>query len=298
MPSLKDRLRFLFSRRYRAEHPLVPVVRLSGAIGVGMGLRQGLSFQGVAGALERAFSMPGAKAVALLVNSPGGSPTQSHLIHRRIRLLAKEKELPVYAFCEDAAASGGYMIACAADEIWADPNSIVGSIGVVSGGFGFHELIERWGVERRLYTTGENKAILDPFRPEDPKDVARLRTIQERIFTGFKDMVRARRGEKLDLTNEAELFSGAFWAGEDAKALGLVDGIGEIRETLREKLGEKVRLRLVQPPRPGLIQQLLRRGPQQEAPLFGSGAFGSGLIDPRAALATLEERALWARLGL
>ncbi|MGJ3265475.1 MAG: S49 family peptidase [Salinarimonas sp.] len=303
MPSFTDRLRFLVSPRFRAEHPLVPVVRLSGAIGAGGGLRQGLSFQGVAAALERAFSLPGAKAVALLVNSPGGSPTQSHLIHRRIRLLATEKELPVYAFCEDAAASGGYMIACAADEIFADPNSIVGSIGVVSGGFGFHELIERWGIERRLYTTGENKAILDPFKPEDPKDIARLRTIQERIFAGFKDLVRTRRGEKLDLTQEDELFSGAFWAGEDARALGLVDGIGEIRTTLREKLGEKVRLRLVQPPRPGVLAQILRRGPQQEAPLGGLGAMldggaGTGLLDPRAALAALEERALWSRLGL
>ncbi|WP_372425013.1 S49 family peptidase [Salinarimonas chemoclinalis] len=299
MPSLAERLRFLVSPRFRAAHPLVPVVRLAGAIGVGVGLRQGLSFQGVASALERAFSMPGAKGVALLVNSPGGSPTQSHLIHRRIRLLAAEKKLPVWAFCEDAAASGGYMVACAADEIFADPNSIVGSIGVVSGGFGFHELIGRWGIERRLYTTGENKAILDPFQPEDPADVARLRTIQERIFTGFKDLVIERRGARLDRTQEAELFSGAFWAGEDAKALGLVDGIGEIRTTLREKLGEKVRLRLVQPPRPGLVAQILRRGPQQEEPLAGlRGALGTGLVDPRAALATLEERALWARLGL
>ncbi|WP_029030244.1 S49 family peptidase [Salinarimonas rosea] len=299
MPSLAERLRFLVSPRFRAEHPLVPVVRLAGAIGVGVGLRQGLSFQGVASALEKAFSMPGAKAVALLVNSPGGSPTQSHLIFRRIRLLAAEKKLPVYAFCEDAAASGGYMVACAADEIWADPNSIVGSIGVVSGGFGFHELIGRWGIERRLYTTGENKAILDPFEPEDPADVARLRTIQERIFTGFKDLVRERRGDRLDLAQEEELFSGAFWAGEDARALGLVDGLGEIRTIMREKLGEKVRLRLVQPPRPGILAQVLRRGPQQEAPLEGlASALGSGLVDPRSALAALEERALWSRLGL
>lgn len=301
MPSLADRLRFLVSPRFRAEHPLVPVVRMSGAIGVSTGLRQGLSFQGVASALEKAFTAPGARAVALLINSPGGSPTQSHLIHRRIRLLAEEKKLPVYAFCEDAAASGGYMIACAADEIFADDNSIVGSIGVVSGGFGFHELIGRWGVERRLYTTGENKAILDPFKPEDPNDVARLRAIQERIFAGFKDLVRARRGDKLDLTQEAELFSGAFWAGADAQALGLVDGIGEIRTTMRRKFGEKVRLRLVQPPRPGLIQQILRRGPAQEAPLGGGiGGLlgGGGLVDPREAMAALEERALWARLGL
>lgn len=301
MPSFAERLRFLVSPRFRAEHPLVPVVRLSGAIGVSTGFRPGLSFQGVASALEKAFTAPGARAVALLINSPGGSPTQSHLIYQRIRLLAKEKELPVYAFCEDAAASGGYMLACAADEIWADQNSIVGSIGVVSGGFGFHELIGRWGVERRLYTTGENKAILDPFRPEDPKDVARLRTIQERIFDGFKALVRERRGEKLASDQDGELFSGAFWAGEDAKALGLVDGLGEIRSVMREKLGEKVRLRLVAPPRPGLVSQLLRRGPQQEAPVGGGlgGLLGGGaLIDPREALATLEERALWARLGL
>lgn len=297
MPSFKDRLRFLVSPRYRAEHPLVPVVRLAGPIGISTGFRAGLTFQGVASALERAFSMPGAKAVALLVNSPGGSPTQSHLIYRRIRLLAEEKKLPVYAFCEDAAASGGYMLACAADEIYADPNSIVGSIGVVSGGFGFHEAIRRLGVERRLYTTGENKAILDPFKPEEPKDVERLRTIQARIFGAFTDLVKARRGDKLDLTDEGELFSGAFWAGLDAKALGLIDGIGEIRSTLREKHGEKVRLRLVEPARPGLLSRVLRRGPSQAAPLDGFLS-GGGLIDPREAIAALEERALWARLGL
>lgn len=297
MPSFADRLRFLVSPRFRAEHPLVPVVRLSGAIGMPSGLRQGLNFAGVSASLERAFTMPGAKAVALLVNSPGGSPTQSHLIFRRIRLLAEEKKLPVYAFCEDAAASGGYMLACAADEIYADPNSIVGSIGVVSGGFGFHELIARWGVERRLYTTGENKAILDPFKPEDPKDVARLRTIQDRIFSSFKDLVKTRRGARLVLDDESELFSGAFWAGEDALALGLVDGIGELRSTLRAKFGEKVRLRLIQPPATGLVGRLMRRGPAQDGAAGFLGA-AAGLLDPREAIGALEERALWARLGL
>ena len=299
MPSLSQRLRRLLPWGSRGDAPVVPVVRLAGAIGVAVGFRPGLSLAAAAPALERAFSWPGAKAVALLINSPGGSPTQSHLIHKRIRVLADEKKLPVHAFVEDAAASGGYMIACAADDIHADPNSIVGSIGVVSGGFGFHELIARYGIERRLYTTGEYKALLDPFKPERAEDVARLREIQARIFESFKDLVRARRGERLP-EEDGDLFTGAFWAGEDALRMGLVDGIGEARGVLRAKYGEGVRPRLVQTVRPGLVARLLRRGgPSMEmsaAGLLGGGS--AGLLDPTELMAALEERALWSRLGL
>jgi signal peptide peptidase SppA len=274
------------------DHPIVPVVRLHGAIGVNVGFRPGLSLAALAPILERAFTYPRAKAVALSINSPGGSPVQSHLIYARIRSLSEEKKLPVIAFTEDAAASGGYMIACAADEIYADPSSVVGSIGVVSAGFGFHELIDRYGIERRLYTTGDSKAILDPFQPEKPEDVARLRELQTRIYDAFKDLVRTRRASKLREEDAPELFSGAFWAGEDGVRLGLVDGIGDLRSVLRRRFGEKVRLRLVQGQRPSMISQLLRRAPG------GSENFSRGLVDPQEAIAALEERALWARIGL
>ncbi len=288
MVSLVDRLSALSPITLGPRKPIVPVVRLNGAIGMNIGFRQGLTLASVAPLLERAFSYPRAAAVALTINSPGGSPVQSNLIHRRIRDLATEKKLPVLAFTEDAAASGGYLIACAADEIFADPSSIVGSIGVVSSGFGFHELIARHGIERRLYTTGESKAILDPFQPEKPEDVARLKSLQTRVFDAFKQLVRDRRAGKLDESQGDELFSGAFWAGEDALSLGLIDGIGDLRSILRKRFGDKVRLRPVQAPRPGLLSQMMRPPP---------GAGGS-LIDPHEALAVMEERALWSRLGL
>jgi signal peptide peptidase SppA len=290
--TLVDRLSSLLPGSFRGERPLVPVVRLNGAIGISVGFRPGLSLATLASTLERAFNYPRAAAVAIVINSPGGSPVQSHLIYSRIRVLAEEKKLPVLAFTEDAAASGGYMIACAADEIFADPSSVVGSIGVVSAGFGFHELIERYGIERRLYTTGESKAILDPFKPERPEDVVRLRELQTRIYDAFKGLVMKRRAGKVREEDSAELFSGAFWAGEDAVRLGLVDGIGDLRSVLRQRFGEKVRPRLVQAQRPNMLSQLLRRSPG------GSEGFSSGLIDPTEAIAALEERALWARIGL
>ncbi|AWM89170.1 S49 family peptidase [Microvirga sp. 17 mud 1-3] len=284
---LPERLQFLVPARFRARLPVVPVVRLSGAIGMAMPLRPGLSITQLAPVLERAFSLKGAKAVALVVNSPGGSPAQSHLIFRRIRALAEEKKLPVFAFVEDAAASGGYMIACAADEIFADPSSIVGSIGVVSAGFGFDRLIERFGIERRVYTAGEKKAMLDPFQPEDPRDVARLKDLQRHIHEVFVGLVRSRRGAKLDET-EPDLFSGAFWVGEQAVRLGLADGVGDIRTILRQRYGDEVQLRLIEPPRPPLLGRLLGRRALGE----------TGLVDPSAMLGALEERAAWARLGL
>ncbi|HEX9328098.1 MAG TPA: S49 family peptidase, partial [Reyranella sp.] len=230
---LKDRFR---------RGPVVPVVRLSGIIASGglLGSR-GLSIESVAPLLKRAFDTRGAKAVALSINSPGGSPVQSALIGQRIRLLAAEKDVKVIAFVEDVAASGGYWLACAADEIIVDPSSIVGSIGVISSSFGFQDLIARFGVERRLHTSGERKSMLDPFRPENPEDVERLHRLQAEIHDGFKDWVRGRRAGKLS-GDEATLFSGEFWTGKRGLELGLVDGLGELRATLQARYGAKVHL--------------------------------------------------------
>ncbi|MEZ0167713.1 S49 family peptidase [Microvirga sp. TS319] len=285
---LPARLQFLLPSRFRSyRDPIVPIVRLSGPIGAVMPLRSGLTMANVAQMLERAFSVPGAKAVAVVVNSPGGSAAQSHLIFKRIRALADEKKIPVLAFVEDAAASGGYMIACAADEIFADPASIVGSIGVVSAGFGFQELIARIGVERRVHTAGQNKAMLDPFRPENPEDVARLKGLQSKIHEVFVDLVRTRRGGRLNDSYE-DLFSGAFWVGAEALDLGLVDGLGDTRSVLRERFGDKVQLRMIEPARPPLLGRLLGR----------RSVTGGSLIDPGEIVGALEERAAWARLGL
>src|SRR5688500_13522034 len=224
-------LRRLLPPRLRGDAPVVPVVRLSGVIGAVTPLRQGMTLAGVARLLERAFGARGAKAVAIVVNSPGGSPVQSHQIHNRIRQLAAEKKLPVLMFVEDVAASGGYMIACAGDEIFCDPSSIVGSIGVVGGSFGFEKMIEKIGVERRLYTSGKNKAMLDPFLPENPDDVARLKAIQRDIHATFIELVKASRGERLKGTDDL-LFTGEYWAGERSVALGLADAVGDLRSTL------------------------------------------------------------------
>ena len=232
----------------------MPVVRLAGVIGFSTPLRPGLTLAGIARTLERAFAVRNAAAVALVINSPGGSPVQSHLIFRRIRELAKEHNRRVIAFVEDAAASGGYMLACAADEIIADPNSIVGSIGVVGGSFGFDKLIAKIGVERRLYTSGEHKAMLDPFLPEDPSDVERLKKLQREIHEDFIALVKSRRGDKLQRSGR-DLFSGEYWTGRRALEFGLVDAIGDLRSSLRERFGDKVlhaardrRPRLVRPP--------------------------------------------------
>src|SRR6187401_689274 len=197
-PSLSSRMfeaiKPVLPRRLRGDIPIVPVVRLTCIIGFSTPLKPGLTLAGIARSLERAFSTRHARAVALLINSPGGSPVQSHLIFRRIRQLAAENNRPVIAFAEDVAASGGYMIACAADEIICDPSSIVGSIGVVGGSFGFAKLMDKLGIERRLYTSGENKAMLDPFLPEKPEDVERLKAVQQEIHEGFIDLVKGSRG--------------------------------------------------------------------------------------------------------
>jgi len=284
--SFAERLRTLLPARYRARHPLVPVVRLSGAIGAALPLRPGLSVAACAPALERAFGMPGIKAVALVVNSPGGSAAQSHLIFKRIRAHADEKKVAVFVFVEDVAASGGYMIACAGDEIFADPSSLVGSIGVISAGFGFERLIERLGVERRVHTAGRNKAMLDPFRSERPEDVARLKEIQAQVHAAFRGLVQDRRGDRLKGDPEA-LFSGEVWAGAEALDLGLIDGLGDLRSVMRERYGDKVRLALVPTERPSLL-----------ARWFGRSGSPQALLGPAAVIAALEERAAWARWGL
>ncbi|WP_428668704.1 S49 family peptidase [Reyranella sp.] len=262
---------------------VVPVVRLSGVIASGglLGSR-GLSIESVAPLLARAFSQRGARAVALVINSPGGSPVQSALIAKRIRLLATEKKLPVIAFVEDVAASGGYWLACAADEIIADGASIVGSIGVVSAGFGFQDLIAKLGIERRVHTSGENKSMLDPFRVEKPDDVERLKRLQAEIHDGFKDWVRERRGTKLK-GGDSLLFTGEFWTATRGLEFGLVDSLGELRMVLQARYGAKVHLPVI-----AARRRILSR--------FGLGG-GIELIGP-STLAALEERAHWQRFGL
>jgi len=290
--ALKNAIRSVRAAIARRGPPVVGVVRLSGVIGNVMGARAGLSLADVAGHLERAFELPNVKCVALAVSSPGGSPVQSALIARRIRALATEKNIPVIAFVEDAAASGGYWLACAADEIFADESSIVGSIGVVSAGFGFQGLIGRLGMERRLHTAGEKKAMLDPFQPEDPEEVAHLEVLLADIHESFKAMVRERRGRKLR-ADEADLFTGQFWTGRRALELGLVDGLGDLRATMRSRYGDKVQLRLVGGKEP-LWKRLLSRSPGRTG--VDAEAIGASLAG--ATLARLEERAHWARFGL
>jgi len=281
------KLREWLPQRFRGGQPIVPVVRLTGIIGFSSPLRPGLTLTGIARMLDRVFAVRNAAAVALAINSPGGSPVQSHLIFQRIRELAKEKNRRVIAFVEDAAASGGYMLACAADEIIADPNSIVGSIGVVGGSFGFDKLLGKIGVERRLYTAGEHKAMLDPFLPENPEDVERLKQLQREIHDDFIALVKSRRGDKLR-GPEGDLFSGEYWTGRRALDLGLVDSIGELRTTLRTRFGDKVLTPLISAER-GLFRRRT----------FGvsrSELMPSGLAED--IISALETRALWARYGL
>jgi len=275
-------LRELVPARFRTDRPVVPVLRLSGVIGFSTPLRPGLSLAGIARALDRLFAVRNAKAVALLINSPGGSPAQSHLIFRRIRDLAREKDRNVIAFVEDAAASGGYMLACAADEIIADDNSVVGSIGVVGGSFGFDKLIAKIGIERRLYTSGEHKAMLDPFLPEDPADVERLKALQREIHDDFIALVKSRRGGKLNGPDET-LFSGEYWTGRRALGFGLIDAIGDLRSTLRQRFGDKVYTPLI----------------TAERGLLGRRALGVGDVGlAEDMISALEARAMWARYGL
>lgn len=267
-----------------SRHTVVPMVRLSGVIGA-VPFRGGLTLQSVEPTLAAAFSFKRAPLVALSINSPGGSPVQSALIARRIRDLAAEKRKPVIAFIEDVAASGGYWLALAADEILVDRSSIVGSIGVVSAGFGLDGAIAKLGIERRVHTTGPRKALLDPFRPEQPGDLEVLRELHADIFRNFQQHVRERRGAKLTLDDE-ELFSGRVWSGSKAVEHGLVDGFGEVRSSLRERYGEKLRIRAISRER-GWLQR--RLGLQQPK--------GTVELVP-ALLGQIEEAATWRRYGL
>lgn len=269
---------------WRKKKSVVPVVRLSGVISSGPSLRRGLSLESIEPQLKKAFSMRSAKAVALIINSPGGSPVQSALIGRRVRELASKADLPVLAFCEDVAASGGYWIAASADKIYANGASVIGSIGVVSAGFGFDRAIEKLGVERRVYTAGRNKMILDPFQPQRDEEVERLRELQLDIHQQFIDHVLDRRGARLREPHD-DLFSGAFWTGQRAVDLGLVDGLGECRQVLRDRFGEDINFLFIEPKRKFL------------ASLGGlPGSFAGDIVDEAAEIAT--EKAMLSRFGL
>jgi serine protease SohB len=287
--ALGHRMAFSFRKLIegmRPTAPVIPLVRLSGMIGGVSTFRAGLSLQSVESALARAFGVKLAPAVALLVNSPGGAAVQSHLIYKRIRALAEEKNKKVIVAVEDVAASGGYMIAAAGDEIIVDAASIVGSIGVLSAGFGFPKLIERIGVERRIHTAGKAKAMLDPFQPEKEEDVARLHALQEDVHAAFVDLVKSRRP---GLKDDPDLFTGAFWSGARAVDLGLADRVGDIRALLRERYGDKVRV----------LPIPVGRGVWWRRRMGFGGAGGDtslALVD--RVVAAIEERLQWSRFGL
>jgi signal peptide peptidase SppA len=286
----------LLPKRFRKTGVTIPVVRLHGTIMAGGSqFKQTLNIATVAPMLEKAFSKKDAPVVAISINSPGGSPVQSRLIYQRIRALAEEKDKKVLIFVEDVAASGGYMIALAGDEIFADPTSIVGSIGVVSGGFGFPEMLKKIGVERRVYTAGENKVILDPFQPEKEGDIEYLKTLQLEIHKVFIDMVKTRRGSRLG--EDGTIFSGLFWTGTRGLELGLIDGLGEMRDVIKRRFGKDAKLELI-----GGTRTLFgRRVPGVG---LGMGIGGSANLGEIASGATaglaegLEERAMWSRFGL
>jgi serine protease SohB len=283
--ALQDLKHWFLDRVGTGAPPAVAVLRLEGVIGMRGG--RGLTLPRLAGLIERAFKLPNLKAVALSINSPGGAPVQSSLIYQRIRALSAEKKIPVFAFAEDIAASGGYWLLLAGDEIYADSASLLGSIGVVSSGFGFPEVLRRFGVERRLHTAGRDKSLLDPFRAEDPRDVARLERLQRELHETFKDVVRERRGAKLS-TDIPELFEGEVFSGRRAVELGLADGLGDLRGVMRARFGEDVRLRLVTPP---------RSWRRWRVP--GTSAFRPDLAEIVGEIwSAIEERLHWGRFGL
>ena len=280
---MKSFLKKLFF--WKSRLPRVAMVRLAGVIAAGGSpLKRGLNLDSVDPVLKKAFGMRRIKAVILVINSPGGSPVQSSLIGARIRQLAKKHDVPVLAFCEDVAASGGYWLATSADEIYANDASIIGSIGVISAGFGFVQALEKLGVERRVYTSGKSKSKLDPFQPEKEEDVQYLKTLQSDIHQTFIDQVRIRRGSRLNAP-EDELFSGQFWTGVKARELGLVDGLGAMHDVLSERFGDKLEIVAVQPKR----QFLSFSGPVGEA----AGRAGIEYLT-----AHLEERSYWQHFGL
>jgi signal peptide peptidase SppA len=226
--------------------PNIAVIRLAGVINSNPNARNSISFEVINPLLEKAFDLPKLSALCLIINSPGGSPVQSELIAKRIRALATEKDVPVFSFIEDVGASGGYWLACAGDEIYASFSSIVGSIGVISGGFGLHEAISKLGIERRIYTSGKNKSILDPFMPEKQADVKIIKQIQEQIHQHFIDYVKSRRRAKLTQDDDI-LFNGDFWTGKVAQDFGIIDGIDDLYHFIKERFGSEVNLRMIEP---------------------------------------------------
>ena len=291
MSKIVDIVRPILPKKFRDKPVVIPTVRLSGAIMASQGMRPTLSIATAAGRLKKAFSIKDAPAVAIVINSPGGSPVQANLIFKRIRALAEENDKKVIVAVEDVAASGGYMIALAGDEIIADPSSIVGSIGVISAGFGFVDLIEKLGVERRVYTAGENKMILDPFKPEKKSDIQYLRSIQDEIHDTFVDMVKDRRGDVIT-GDEKEVFSGRFWTAVTGQSLGLVDRMGDIRSIVKERYGEKAELKVI-----GAGGGLFKRAPSNGVAFPNDlSSVGAGFAEHMVTQA--EERALWARYGL
>ena len=259
----------------------IPTLRLTGVIGQAGFMRSGLSLASLDKLINKLFSDKKAPAIALIINSPGGSPTQSSLIAKKITDLAKKKKKKILAFVEDVAASGGYWLACAADEIYLDQNSIVGSIGVISPGFGFVDLIKKIGVKRRVYTSGKSKSFLDPFKEEKVEDIERLKKIQEQIHDNFISYVKSRRGNKLNKNNLEEIFSGLFWVGQKGIDLGLADGLGSINEIIENKFGKKAKIKIIDQKKSFLQRRL-----------------PSSLIDSDAVLQKIEEKALWSRYGL
>lgn len=279
---LRQRLTFLPFAYFRNPPPLVAVVPLHGAIAAQARMGRGIDLARIEDALDQAFALRGVAAVALSVNSPGGAPVQAALIHDRVRALSAEKNVPVFAFAEDVAASGGYMLLLAGDEIYVHPASLVGSIGVIYMGFGFVEFMQKLGLERRLHTAGEHKAMLDPFLPEKAEDVERLKGIQDDIHQFFIDMVQKRRVGKL--TGAAsELFSGDVWLGNKAVTLGLADGIGDLRSVMRMKMGPATRFKVI-----GREKTWIR----ERLGLGARPSLADGLID------AAEARGLWSRFGL
>jgi len=288
--NFRDLLRLLPIERLRNPRPVVAVLRFEGVIGPSQ-WRSAISLTSHAAALDRAFRLSRLAGVALAINSPGGSPVQSALLYRRIRQHAEEKGVPVFAFAEDVAASGGYWLALAGDEIWAEEASLLGSIGVVMSSFGFDRLIARFGIERRLHTAGERKALLDPFLPENPADVARLSLLQHDIHDSFKEHVRRRRAGHIDAADDS-LFSGEVLTGRMALAKGLIDGIGDLRSVMRARFGDRVRLvPVATEKRRRWWLPRLRPGVERDMAGPVAGALGE-------LLCWLEARALWARFGL
>lgn len=283
---MKKTISKLIPKRFRSSRVVIPVVKLNGVIAA---TRRGLSLENVGESLEKAFAKPSTKAVVLAINSPGGSPVQSALIHDRIRQLAAKNDIEVLVFCEDVAASGGYWLATAGDEIYANASSIVGSIGVVAAGFGFVKAIDKLGIERRVYTAGKNKSILDPFKPEKKSDIDRLKALHLEIHDGFIDQVKSRRGDKL--ADEADMFTGAFWTGSKAKDLGLIDGLGNMHDVLVEKFGPDVELKVFERSS-GLLSKLGFSSSLDLKNLNIVEGLGEDVID------SLETRALWQRYGL